>query len=69
MALRSSHQRVAEEPAWQESLDQALAELRLAALHKSRALAAIKQAVDLGASWSDVGSFLRDRHLRVPKQR
>ena len=69
MAVRSPHSRVAEQQAWQETLDQAIFELRLAAVHRARALASVQHAISLGATWSDVGAFLRDHHLRIPRPR
>ena len=67
--MRSPHTRVAEQHAWQETLDQAIFELRLAAIHRARALASIQRALSLGATWSDVGGFLRDHQLRIPRPR
>ncbi|MDH2412869.1 hypothetical protein [Nocardioides sp. CER19] len=70
MALSSPHPRVAKQPAaWEDSLDQAISELRLVGVHKARALAAIQHAISQGATWSDVGAFLRARHVRIPRPR
>lgn len=69
VAVRSPHASVAEKQAWQDTLDQAIFELRLAAIHRARALAAIQRALSLGATWSDVGGFLRDHQLRIPRPR
>jgi hypothetical protein len=68
--MRAPHPRVAKQTAaWQDSLDQAISELRLASVHKARAISAVQHAISQGATWSEVGAFLRARHVRIPRPR